>query len=56
MAFSYTISQPAKNMGAVRMVHGTFTSATGDTSSTITKSTHGLNEVMFAFFTLDTGV
>lgn len=47
MAISVTVDG-VKNCGAVRLVHGTFTTATGDSSLQITISEHGLNEVFLA--------
>ena len=54
MAFTYTVDG-ATVMGNKRVVHGTFTSATGDSSATLSASTHGLNNIIDYKFTLDTG-
>ncbi len=42
MAFDFTITN-VHNIGALRRVHGTWTSADGDNEMSLTPSTHGLN-------------
>lgn len=54
MAVSFTVTG-ATVIGNKRMVNGTFTSASGDTSATLTASTHGLNSINDYKVSLETG-
>jgi LDH2 family malate/lactate/ureidoglycolate dehydrogenase len=45
MAVSFTITNVHRGVGAQREVHGTYTSAAGDTTATLGNSTHGLNYI-----------
>lgn len=45
MALAYTISN-VTSIGKYRMVTGTFTSASGDTTFTLAPATHGLNNII----------
>lgn len=54
MAFTHTVTN-AHVLGNLRAVHGTFTSASGDTVQTLDNSVHGLNYIVFQDVSLDTG-
>lgn len=54
MAFSATITN-VNSEGNLRSVHGTFTSAEGDSTFTLDNSIHGLNYIADYEVTLDTG-
>ena len=54
MAFAFTVTN-AHSEGNLRSVHGTFTSAVGDSTMTLDNSTHGLNYIVDYDVTLDTG-
>ena len=47
MSFTVTITS-RRNVGALRLIEGTFTSASGDSSLVMTASDHGLNMINFA--------
>lgn len=54
MAFDATITN-TNSEGNLRSVHGTFTSAPGDSTFTLDNSIHGLNYIADYEVTLDTG-
>ena len=54
MAIAYTVTN-THSAGNLRAVHGTFTSALGDTGGTLSATTHGLNYIVDYSLTLDTG-
>ncbi len=54
MAFSITTSG-SNNVGSMRQVYGTFTSASGDSSMTLAYVNHGLGFISDYNVTLDTG-
>lgn len=53
MAFAFTVTA-VNSEGNLRSVHGTFTSAEGDTSMSLAAATHGLNYIADYDITLDT--
>ena len=54
MAYAYTVTN-SHSEGNLRSVHGTFTTASGDTSGTLSNSTHGLDYIVDYNISLDTG-
>jgi len=54
MAYSFTVTN-SHSSGNLRAVHGTFTSASGDNSGTLSATTHGLNYIVDYNISLDTG-
>ena len=54
MAFAFTVTA-GNSEGNLKSVHGTFTSATGDHTATLSATTHGLNYIADYNITLDTG-
>ncbi len=54
MAVSFSVTN-AHSVGDLRSVVGTFTSADGDSSATLSNSTHGLDYISRYRITLDTG-
>ena len=54
MAYSFTVTN-SHSQGNLRSVHGTFTSASGDDSGTLSKTTHGLDYIVDSNITIDTG-
>jgi len=54
MAIAFTVTG-VHSSGDLKEVHGTFTSADGDTTATLANATHGLNHIVDANITLDTG-
>ncbi|MCK5021228.1 MAG: hypothetical protein KAS32_29730 [Candidatus Peribacteraceae bacterium] len=54
MAYAFTVSG-THSSGDLKEVHGTFTSAAGDSTGTLTATTHGLNYIAFSEITFDTG-
>jgi len=54
MAVSFSVTG-SNNLGAVRLVHGTFTSSSGDTSATLNNTVHGLGQVIMYQVSLDSG-
>ncbi len=54
MAVSFSVTN-AHSVGDLRSVHGTFTSAAGDSSASLSNSTHGLDYIADYTVTLDTG-
>jgi len=55
MAYSFTVTNVHRGVGAQREVHGTFTSTDGDSSGTLGTSVHGLNYISDYDVKLDTG-
>lgn len=55
MAFTATITA-ANSAGNLKQVHGTFTSAAGDTTLTLSNTTHGLDYIASYDVKLDTDV
>lgn len=53
MAFAFTVTN-GHSEGNLKSVHGTFTSADGDTSMSLTTATHGFNYIADYKVTLDT--
>ena len=54
MAFEFTVTG-THSSGDLKELHGTFTSAAGDSSGTLGKSVHGLDLIVFSEITIDTG-
>ena len=54
MAATFTVTN-SHSEGNLRSVHGTFTTASGDTSITLDSSTHGLDYIVDYNVSLDTG-
>lgn len=54
MAYTFTVTN-TNSEGNLKSVHGTFTSASGDSSGTLGNSVHGLNYIVDHNITLDTG-
>ena len=54
MAYTFTVTN-THSVGNLRAVHGTFTSAAGDNTGTLSASTHGMNYIADCNITLDTG-
>ena len=54
MALAYTVTN-SHSIGNLRAVHGTFTSAAGDSGGTLGNSLHGLNYIVDYNIALDTG-
>jgi hypothetical protein len=54
MAFTFTVTN-VHSEGNLKSVHGTFTSAAGDSSGTLGNSVHGLNYIVDYNITTDTG-
>lgn len=54
MAIAYTVTN-VHSEGNLRSVHGTFTSALGDSGGTLGATTHGLNYIVDHKITLDPG-
>lgn len=54
MAVTYTVSG-VNSSGNLKSVHGTFTSAIGDTDLTLNPTVHGLNYIADYSISLDTG-
>ena len=54
MAYAFTVSG-THSSGNLKELHGTFTSASGDTSGTLGSATHGLNYIEFSDISFDTG-
>ncbi len=54
MAVAFTVTN-AHSSGNLRAVHGTFTSADGDSDLSITSTTHGLDYIVDYDITIDTG-
>lgn len=54
MAFTNTLTSVTP-IGQMKLVTGTFTSATGDTAQTLTATDHGLNYIAFYDIHLDAG-
>ena len=54
MAVAYTVTN-MHSVGNLRAVHGTFTTAAGDSSLTLAPATHGLNYIVDYDIKLDTG-
>jgi hypothetical protein len=55
MAYTFSVTNVHRGVGAQREVHGTFTSAAGDNTGTLGNSTHGLNYISDYHITTDTG-
>ena len=54
MAYAFTVTG-THSAGDLKELHGTFTSAAGDSSGTLGTSVHGLDLIVFSEITLDTG-
>jgi len=54
MAYAFTVSA-THSSGDLKELHGTFTSALGDTTGSLGPSTHGLNYIAFSEVIFDTG-
>lgn len=54
MAFTFTVTG-THSSGDLKELHGTFTSAAGDSTGTLGKSVHGLDLIVFSEITTDTG-
>jgi hypothetical protein len=54
MAVAYTVTN-VHSVGNLKAVHGTFTTAAGDSGGTLAPATHGLNYIVDYVITLDTG-
>jgi hypothetical protein len=54
MAVTFTVTD-VNSSGNLKVVHGTFTSADGDTTGTLNAAVHGLNYIVDYNITLDTG-
>lgn len=54
MAATWTVTG-ANYEGGMRFVYGTFTTASGDSTLSLTSATHGLNHIADYNVTLDTG-
>ena len=51
---TFTVTN-ANSEGNLKSVHGTFTTTAGDTTVTLSSSTHGMNYIVDYNLTLDTG-
>ena len=54
MAFTFTVTA-THSSGDLKELHGTFTSAAGDSSGSLGPSIHGLNYITSSEVTFDTG-
>jgi hypothetical protein len=54
MAYTFTVTN-SHSSGDTKTIHGTFTTASGDTTGTLDADTHGLNYIVDYNVTLDTG-
>ena len=54
MAYAYTVTN-SHSQGNLRSVHGTFTTASGDNTGTLSKATHGLDYIVDSDITIAPG-
>lgn len=54
MAYVFTVTA-THSSGDLKELHGTFTSADGDSTGSLSATTHGLNYITESEITLDTG-
>jgi hypothetical protein len=55
MAYTWTVDGNQPLGGGIRMIHGTFTSSSGDNEGTLAATTHGINYITDYNISLDTG-
>lgn len=54
MSYDFTVTN-SHSQGNLRSVHGTFTTASGDNTGSLSRTTHGLDYIVDYNVTLDTG-